>query len=366
MQIRSIWTGGRRLATFAAVGDTRAAAAVAACTAALAALLLAPAGALSAAYSPPAGRIYAGVAGGLQRSDYTSFTALSGRHAAVWQLFLTWDQDRGENPYLYLRTRLQMARELNVRLALSLSTARQDGSERISPAAIARGDGDAYLLGLNRELGAAGDVVYVRPYAEMNQGNNVYSAFASGGGRRGSTHSTAAFKRAWRRTVLILRGGDVAAIDRRLAAMRMPAVQTDSASLPTTRTSFIWCPQVAGDPNVGGNSPRAYWPGNAWVDWVGTDFYSGYPNWSGLSRFYRAYARTGKPFAFGEWGIWQSGDSPAFFNRFLGWVRGHPRVGMVLLNQGNDPGGGFRLQRYPRSAAVLRGGLRDPRFLAFP
>ena len=74
----------------------------------------------------------------------------------------------------------------------------------------------------------------------------------------------------------------------------------------------------------------------------------------------------GKPFAFGEWGIWQSGDAPGFFRRFLGWVRGHPRVGMVLLNQGNDPGGSFRLQRYPRAAAVLRRGLRDPRFLAFP
>jgi hypothetical protein len=339
---------------------------VAACTTALAVSLLAPAGAFSAAYSPPPGRVYAGVAGGLQRSDYTSFTAVSGRHAAVWQLFLTWDQDRGENPYLYLRTRLQLARELNVRLALSLTTARQNGSERISPAAIARGAGDSYLLGLNRELGASGDVVYVRPYGEMNQGNNVYSAFASGGGRRGISHSTTAFKRAWRRTVLILRGGDVAAIDAQLAAMRMPPVRTDRASLPATQTSFIWCPQVAGDPDVGGNSPRAYWPGDAWVDWVGTDFYSGFPNWSGLRRFYRDYASTGKPFAFGEWGIWQSGDAPGFFRRFFGWVRRHPRVGMVLLNQGNDPGGSFRLQRYPRSAAVLRSGLTDPRFLAFP
>jgi hypothetical protein len=99
---------------------------------------------------------------------------------------------------------------------------------------------------------------------------------------------------------------------------------------------------------------------------VGTDFYSGFPNWSGLARFYREYARTGKPFAFGEWGIWQSGDAPGFFRRVLGWVRRHPRVGMVLLNQGNEPGGSFRLQRYPRSAAVLRSGLRDARFLAFP
>jgi hypothetical protein len=328
--------------------------------------LLLPEGAGAATYAPPPGRVYAGVAGGLQRSDYTSFTALTGRHAAVWQLFLTWDQDRGENPYLYLRTRLALARELGTRLGLSLSTARQDGSERIAPAGIAAGDGDPYLLGLNRELGAAGDPVYVRPYAEMNQGNNAWSAFTAGGGRRGASHSTAAFVRAGRRTVLILRGGEVAAIDRQLAALGMPSVRTSQATLPVTRTAFVWCPQVAGDPDVRGNSARAYWPGNAFVDWIGTDFYSGFPNWRGLERFYRAFARTGKPFAFGEYGIWQSGDSPGFLRSFLGWVRGHPRVGMVLFNQGNEEGGSFRLQRYPGAAGVLRSGLRNSRFLAYP
>lgn len=353
------------LGTLAAVGVHRALA-VAASLAAIGAALAAPAGAGAAAYAPPAGQVYAGVTGGLQRSDYTSFTALTGRHAAVWQLFLTWDQDRGENPYLFLRTRLALARELGTRLALSLSTARQDGSERIAPAGIARGDGDAYLLGLNRELGAAGDVVYVRPYAEMNQGNNAWSAYSATGGRRGAGHSTAAFVRAWRRTVLILRGGDMAGMNRQLAALGMPPVRTDRPTLPTTRTSFIWCPQVAGDPDVSGNSARAYWPGKAWVDWIGTDFYSGFPNWSGLTRFYRGFARTGKPFAFGEWGIWQSGDAPTFVGSFLRWVRTHPRVGMVLLNQGNEPGASFRLQRYPRAAAVLRQGLSSPRFRLYP
>jgi hypothetical protein len=353
------------LGTLAAVGVHRALA-VAACVAAAGAGLAVPAGAGAAAYAPPPGQVYAGVTGGLQRSDYTSFTALTGRHAAVWQVFLTWDQDRGENPYLFLRTRLAMARELGARMALSLSTARQDGSERIAPAGIARGDGDPYLLGLNRELGAAGDVTYVRPYAEMNQGNNVWSAFSAAGGRRGGGHSTTAFVRAWKRTVLILRGGDVAAIDRQLASLHMPPVRTGAAALPASRTSFVWCPQVAGDPDVSGNSPRAYWPGNAWVDWIGTDFYSGFPNWSGLARFYRSFARTGKPFAFGEWGIWQSGDAPGFFRAFLRWVQAHPRVGMVLLNQGNEAGGSFRLQRYPRAAGVLRSGLRSPRFRAYP
>lgn len=331
--------------------------------AALVALLLSASPAVAAPYLPAPGKVFLGVTGGLERSDYTSFVAATGRHAPVWQLFLTWDQDRGERPYQYLRTRLAMARALNVRLGLSLTTARRDGRERISPAGVAAGRGDAYLLGLNRELGAAGDVVYVRPYGEMNQANNVYSAFGPRG-RRGASHSTKQFRRAWRRTVLILRGGDVAAIDRRLAALRMPPVRTGRAALPTTRTAFVWCPQVAGDPNVAANAPRAYWPGSAYVDWVGTDFYSGFPNWAGLERFYRSYRR--HPFAFGEFGIWGGGDAPGFVTRLLRWSRSHPRVRMLLWMQGNSPGEAFRLRRNPGSARVLRYASRTLRLQAFP
>jgi hypothetical protein len=323
----------------------------------------APSPAAGAAYTPQPGRIFLGVTGGLGRSDYTGWVSAAGHHAPVWQLFLTWDQDRGENPYQYLRTRLALARTLDTRLGISLTTARGDGSERITPAGIASGAGDPYLLGLNRELGAAGQSVYVRPYAEMNQANNVYSAYGHRG-RRGPAHSTAAFRRAWKRTFLVLRGGDVATMNRRLARLGMPAVRTSHASLPATQTAFVWCPQVAGDPNVAGNSPQAYWPGAAWVDWVGTDFYSGFPNWSGLERFYRAFDR--HPFAFGEFGIYRSADAPGFVSRVLSWARSHRRVRMLLWMQGNEPGSAFRLQHNPRSAAVLRAALDSPVFQLRP
>ena len=46
--------------------------------------------------------------------------------------------------------------------AVIVSTARSDGSEYISPAGVASGAGDRYLLGLNRELADSGQVVYVR------------------------------------------------------------------------------------------------------------------------------------------------------------------------------------------------------------
>jgi len=55
--------------------------------------------------------------------------------------------------------------------------------------------------------------------AEMNQANNTYAAFDRDGSARGPSHSTRAFKQAWRRTTLILRG-DTRGIEDRLARRR--------------------------------------------------------------------------------------------------------------------------------------------------
>ena len=55
----------------------------------------------------------------------------------------------------------------------------------------------------------------MRLLAEMNQANNGYSAFDRNGRHRGPAHATSAFRNAWRRSALILRGGPVAAIDAR-------------------------------------------------------------------------------------------------------------------------------------------------------
>ena len=94
---------------------------------------------------------------------------------------------------------------------------------------------------------------------------------------------------------------------------------------------MLWVPQVAGSPDVAGNEPRDYWPGSAWVDWVGTDFYGKYPNFSGLTSFYNAFA--GQPFVFGEWALWGS-DDPAFVDALFGWIGSHPRTRMLIYNQG--------------------------------
>jgi hypothetical protein len=118
---------------------------------------------------------------------------------------------------------------------------------------------------------------------------------------------------------------------------------------------------TAGSPDVPGNRPAAYWPGARYVDWVGTDFYSRFPNFDGLSRFYQAQRYRSKPFLFGEWAMWGA-DDPRFMRRFFNWVADHPRVRMIAYNQGNHSAAVFRLYRYPRAARVMRAALRSSRY----
>ena len=300
-------------------------------------------------YLPPKGKVLTGVSGG----EYpTGFNRQVRKHQAVFQTFTLW----GYRPdRVVARSIASRARPM-----IHISTAGPRG-EVITPRGIARGRGDAYLVDLNRIAAESRHILYIRLMAEMNGHWNPYCAFDASGRSRGPSHSTRAFRRAWRRTVTIVRGGRRADIDRRLRALGLSRVRT-GRRLPRPKVSFLWVPQVAGAPDTRANSPRAYWPGGRYVDWVGTDFYSRFPNWSGLARFYAAFPR--KPFAFGEWAVWGA-DSPMFVNTFFGWVRRHPRTQMLMYNHGVRAGGPFRLSNHPRSRRALARRLASPRFPAY-
>jgi hypothetical protein len=122
---------------------------------------------------------------------------------------------------------------------------------------------------------------------------------------------------------------------------------------------------TGGAPNIAALHPQRYWPGGKWVDWVGTSFYSRFPNFGGLEPFYKTFAvGKGKPFAIAEWAIWGA-DAPGFAGRLFDWVASHRRVRMMQYNQGAQAGGIFRLSRYPGSARVVRKRLASPRFVGF-
>src|SRR5215211_3768978 len=303
-------------------------------------------------YLPPAGRVFHGVTGG---KDVGGYEQATGNHPPVFQFFSSFG-----SPLEYM---FQAAERERARLMLHISTL-TNGRETVTPGAIAEGAEDDYLLALNKRIADSSSPVYLRLMSEMNGHWNPYAAFDANGRARGAARSTAAFRRAWKRSVLIVRGGDVGTIDRRLKALGLPPVRTAEDELARPRVAFLWVPQVAGAPDTRANSPRAYWPGREYVDWVGTDFYSKFPNFAGLDRFYRDFARERKPFVFGEWAIWGRDDA-GFVNRFFGWVGAHRSVRMLMYNQGNRPDGPFRLHRYPRAAKALRAKLGTSRFAPF-
>ena len=78
----------------------------------------------------------------------------------------------------------------------------------------------------------------------------------------------------------------------------------------------MWVPLSFGNPEIPKNHPQHFWPGKAYVDWVGTTWYSPYRNSSAFHRFYSNRTWRSKPFAFAEWGVWGA-DVPGFVRPVL-------------------------------------------------
>jgi len=324
----------------------------------LGAFLACAPGAGAHSFAPRSGRVLAGLTGGTSIRRYERIVR---KHPAVFETFTTWNTPTGwlADPDSSFRARL----------ALHISTSAGYGKRGvISPEGIALGRSDRFLVSLNRNLVRSGRIVYVRLMAEMNGYWNAYAAFNADGSSRGRQSSPRSYIAAWRRTVTILRGGRVGRINRRLRALGLPRLRAglrSSARLRAPRVAFLWVPQDAGSPDVAANAPGAFWPGSAYVDWVGTDFYASYPNFSLLDQFYSKYAApTGKPFVLSEWALYGA-DHPSFVRALFAWVRTHPRVRMLNYYQGFSAAALPDLGRYPASAAVLRHELRSPRYLAY-
>lgn len=346
--------------------------------AAVAAVAAAAAGAKP--YTAPHKKVLVGVTGGRSVDGYVK---AAGKRPAVFQFYVAWGDRFG---YAYRR-----AGQAGAGLMLHLSTYDGPGTrERITPRAIALGRGDRYLFALGRDFTAYRHPLYLRLFSEMNNAANPYSAFHHDGSARGSGHAQVWFRQAWRRIYLIVKGGRVATINARLRALGMPhmrplhtrarvAVAAQGPRrgmvmqsparvvrwLPRPKVAVQWVPMTAGSPDIAANRPGGYWPGAAYVDWVGTDFYSRFPNFSGLDRFAASRRYAGKPFVFGEWAMW-GGDDPSFMRRFFAWVADHRRVRMLAYNQGNHATSRFRLYRYPKAASVMRKALRSPLYTGRP
>ena len=128
------------------------------------------------------------------------------------------------------------------------------------------------LIDIAQALDRFGSFAYVRPYAEMNGHWNPYCAYNSNGSYRGAAHSTKNFRKAFRRTYLIVHGGSVADINAKLVDSGMPKLDRTN-DLPVNDVKVIWNPQGFGSPDLKANSADAYYPGDKYVDVVANDLY---------------------------------------------------------------------------------------------
>jgi hypothetical protein len=310
---------------------------------------------------PPKPDVLLGVSDRGTTQEFENFAGLTGKHPALLETFHPWGNSLNE---AYERWR-----ETGTRPILHISTADdQTLAEIITPEQIALGAGDDYLLQLNQFFSERNLPAYIRPLGEPNRCLNVWSAFNCDGTEKGGEHSTLWYKEAFRRIVTIVRGGQsLEGINATLAEIGLPPLNRTTGlppeSLPLAPVSIIWSPLPGGSPRVKGNFPGNYWPGSRWVDWVGTDFYSEYPVWEDLNRFYLAKQWRNKPVSLTEWAV-AGEDEPKFVKQLIAWIVKRPRVRMLVYYQGFGVGNTYDISRYPKALNQIRKKIRRPNFLS--
>lgn len=306
---------------------------------------------------PPGKKTFLGVTDTGTVAGFKEFATAIRRYPPVLQTFHPWGNS--------LDRAMERWRELRRRPMLHIGTVRDDGAQVITPRGIAFGGGDDYLLYLNRTLAESGIETYIRPLGEPNRCLNAYAAFDCAGKPRDARFKTRWYRRAFQRIFLIVHGGlKRGQLDRRLSRLGLPPLSPRETeiprALPKAPVAVIWSPLPAGSPRVKGNFPGNFYPGNRFVDWVGTDFYSKYPHWKDLTRFYNRFAiRRGKPLALTEWGVWGA-DAPIFTRRLFTWVERRRLARMLVYYQDFGTTNEFRIQNFPRSTGVIRRRVAKP------
>lgn len=337
--------------------------AIVAVAAAVAALWVSAAPAAALTLVPPKPNVFFGVSDRGTTAEFNEFAEYVGKHPALLETFHPWGNS--------LNQAYERWRETGTRPILHISTADdQTLAEMITPQQIALGGGDDYLLQLNDFFAKRGLPAYIRPLGEPNRCLNVWSAVTCEGLPKGGEHTTGWYKQAFRRIVAIVRGGaTLEQMNATLAEIGLPPVNRTKGpppvSLPAAPVSIIWAPLPGGSPRVKGNFPGNYWPGGRWVDWAGTDFYSQYPVWKDLNRFYSAKRWRRKPFALAEWAVFGE-DEPRFVKQVVAWVVKRPRVRMLVYYRGfGETENPYQLGLYPRTSNTLRLKIRRPTFLQY-
>lgn len=270
-----------------------------------------------------------GIAGNADR-----FKAQTGQESQVRHAFLGWEQGRQwGSPFSALLASLKPIPMIH--LGTDRGRAR---TEVINPGKIARGLGDAYLVALNEAINAYGAQIYVRPLAEMNNPNTLYSPRRPNGSPRGPDYAPAQYVRAFRRIYLLLHGG---AVDAKLRAAGLPPLGRTLVQNPAPKLTVIWNP-LAGLDSGSARPAQEFYPGDAYVDMVGNDIFPssvGVASHAANEALYRAHPS--KPYALPEWGL-DSIDDPGFVRTICEFLKNRPRTRLAAYYEAK-PGSRYDL-----------------------
>ncbi len=180
-------------------------------------------------------------------------------------------------------------------------------------AAVAAGYDDAVISNFASQLRQFGRAVFVRWFWEMNLRTASSSRCNAGGG---PDTFVAAWKRVWN---LFKQAG-------------------------ASNVALVWCPGVNGDPS--GMAP--YFPGSAYVDWIGADGYDrhhlGVEGFASVfAAWYDTYATSSKPLMVAETGATASDQSQYISGLAQTLPSSFPAVKAVVYFDANGPNGNWAL-----------------------
>ena len=273
------------------------------------------------------------------------FRVQTGQDSQVRHLFLGWGQGSAwGSRFSELFATLKPVPMIH--LGTDAGRARR---ESITPAQIATGRGDEYLIALNRAIAAYGGELYVRVLAEMNNPRNLYAPTRPNGSSKGPSHSPTAYRQAFRRVSLILHGG--VEVDATLRRLGMPPVGRELATNSAPLLTVIWNP-LAGLDSGDAKPAQEFYPGDAFVDMVGHDMFAtrmGIASHDANEALYRAHPS--KPYALPEWGL--TVDDPGFVKRICQFLKTRPRARLAAYYDAR-PGSPYDLGSKPAARAEYR------------
>lgn len=247
-----------------------------------------------------------------------------------WTTVAQWDQDVGTPASVILyyngwgqAFQAKFAATARAHGAELLVDLDPTGSQTLSQ--IAQGAGDAWLRSYARQVARYGYPVVIAFAHEMN--GNWYPW--------GYGHQPAsAYVAAWRHVVRLFRG--------------------EGAS----NVTWMWTVNAV---NAYSPSLHQWWPGSAWVNWVGIDGYYYYPTDTFASVFGLAVAQirafTSTPIMIAETAVGTTSDREAQINDLLAGVRADHMLGFVWFNEAQSDGiyhQDWRLQDDPAALAAFK------------